>query len=105
MIAKKGFAGPLRSLFGGRKFKRSCSFIRAYIEEYASQALMDNELEHKSDMRPNFLHLMAKEEDNLDFLRDQLIHIMVAGVDAMTSTLQPMYRAKKEIWDISREMC
>jgi cytochrome P450 len=89
--------GKLRFLYRDRKWNESIKIVHAFIDRYVDKAidfgrnylaeqtmkkLSREEEEEEDGQRYVLLQEMAKETDNRDELRNQILHVLLAGHDS-----------------------
>lgn len=93
-MARKGFAGPFHWVVGGKTFVRACSIINRYVERRIAPDMTSSTTSLTGSC---FLHRLAKTEDSIISLRDQVTNTFLAGADSMVSTLN------STLWLLARD--
>jgi cytochrome P450 len=70
-------------LYSPSKFKKACKTVKRYASHFVSMALKDQEEigEEAASERHAFILDLYKELQNAERVRDQLVHVLIAGRD------------------------
>ena len=86
-LAKRFRLAPWHSLYSPPQFRRSCSLVHQFVDEY----VLERGVNHgKSDGHrgpESFIDQLAQESGSHEILRDQLLNILLAGRDTTACCL------------------
>ena len=87
-LAKRFRLAPWHSLYSPSQFRRSCSIVHQFVDEYISKR---DTSQSKGDScqgsTESFVDQLAEESGSHELLRDQLLNILLAGRDTTACCL------------------
>lgn len=86
-LAKRFRLAPWHFLYSPPQFRRSCSVVHQFIDEYISERGLDKEKGSRQGSSESFVDQLAQESGSHEMLRDQLLNILLAGRDTTACCL------------------
>ena len=86
-LAKRFRLAPWHFLYSPPQFRRSCSVVHQFIDEYISERGLDKEKGSRQGSSESFIDQLAQESGSHEMLRDQLLNILLAGRDTTACCL------------------
>ena len=86
-LAKRFRLAPWHFLYSPPQFRRSCSVVHQFIDEYISERGLDKEKGSRQESSGSFIDQLAQESGSHEMLRDQLLNILLAGRDTTACCL------------------
>lgn len=97
-IARDGMLGPVAKLLSRKDLYRACADVKRYVEPFIVEALNrkrqdkgDSPLQEKGSKGPHLLDGLIENSDDIASLRDAVISILIAGIDAVASLLSTTF--------------
>lgn len=78
--------GSLFWLFNSKEFQKQCKTVKSFVDSYVQTALVKAQ-EKKTDNKFVFLDELVKETQDRTELRDQVLHLLLAGRDTTSALL------------------
>lgn len=86
-LAKRFRLAPWHSLYRPSQFRRSCSIVHQFMDDYISERGVENGKGNGQELPESFIDQLAQESGNHEMLRDQLLNILLAGRDTTACCL------------------
>ena len=86
-LAKRFRLAPWHFLYSPPQFRRSCSVVHQFIDEYISERGLDKEKGSSQGSSESFIDQLTQESGSHEMLRDQLLNILLAGRDTTACCL------------------
>ncbi len=86
-LAKRFRLAPWHFLYSPPQFRRSCSIVHRFVDDYISERGVDKEKGSDQESSESFIDRLAQESDSHEMLRDQLLNILLAGRDTTACCL------------------
>ena len=86
-LAKRFRLAPWHFLYSPPQFRRSCSVVHQFIDEYISERGLVKEKGSRQGSSESFIDQLAQESGSHEMLRDQLLNILLAGRDTTACCL------------------
>lgn len=87
-LAKRFRLAPWHSLYSPPQFRRSCSIVHQFVDDYISEReVYKSEKGGCQEPSESFVDQLAQESGNHGVLRDQLLNILLAGRDTTACCL------------------
>lgn len=86
-LAKRFRIAPWHFLYNPRKFKKACSTVHQFVDNYIQQRELKSESNGDEGSSSGFIDQVAQESSNDAMLRDQLINVLLAGRDTTACCL------------------
>ncbi|CAF9923181.1 MAG: hypothetical protein ALECFALPRED_002318 [Alectoria fallacina] len=86
-LAKRFRLAPWHSLYRPSQFRRSCSIVHQFMDEYISERGVEDGKVNGQELSESFIDQLAQESGNHEMLRDQLLNILLAGRDTTACCL------------------
>ena len=87
-LAKRFRLAPWHSLYSPSQFRRSCSIVHQFVDEYISKRDTSQSKGNSCQgSTESFVDQLAEESGSHELLRDQLLNILLAGRDTTACCL------------------
>ena len=86
-LAKRFRLAPWHSLYSPPQFRRSCSIVHQFVDDYIAQRGVDRAKDGSQISSETFVDQLAQESGSHELLRDQLLNILLAGRDTTACCL------------------
>ena len=86
-LAKRFRLAPWHSLYNPPQFRRSCSIVHRYVDDYILGRSVDEGRDSGQEPAESFFDQLALQSSSQETLRDQLLNILLAGRDTTACCL------------------
>lgn len=86
-LAKRFRLAPWHSLYSPPQFRRSCSIVHEFVDDYILKRGVDHGKGDGHESSESFVDQLAHESGSHEMLRDQLLNILLAGRDTTACCL------------------
>ena len=86
-LAKRFRLAPWHSLYSPPHFRRSCSIVHQFVDDYISERGSDTTEARDQESSDSFIDQLAQGSNSHEMLRDQLLNILLAGRDTTACCL------------------
>ena len=80
-LAKRFRLAPWHSLYSPPQFRRSCSKVHQFVDEYILERAVPKGKGNGQESSESFIDELAQVSNSKEMLRDQLLNILLAGRD------------------------
>ena len=86
-LAKRFRIAPWHSLYSPKSFRRACSEVHRFVEQYIEERGLKNGGNVSGGETYGFINQVAQESEGTEDLRDQLLNVLLAGRDTTACCL------------------